>query len=86
MADAPKTGGGISEWGTFEIVLIVLLAIGLLSRLSGNPITPIDTTPTKTAVSAPATDDTAARCGLVIARPHSLETVTGFVTLSGTSG
>lgn len=82
MADAPKSGGGISEWGTFEIVLVVLLAIGLLSRLGGGPVTPGNTTPT--AVKAP--DTSKANCGLVIARPHSLERVDSFVTLLGTVG
>ncbi len=84
MADAPSGGG--SGWGAFEIALLVLLVIGLLSRLNGDPIAVDTSTPAKTQTIESVQDDTTARCGLLVSRPHSLESVNGFVALMGTVG
>lgn len=81
MADAPSGG---SSWGAFEIILVLILAIGFLTQLQNGFKSPAAQTPIKdTTTSTPAQ----LPCGLSINRPHSLEKVTTFVTLIGqTSG
>lgn len=80
MADAPSGGG--SSWGPFEIVLVLLLAIGLLSNIGNKNKTPTVTTETENTVLAPI-DDSVNRCGLSITSPLSLEKVYNNVRLSG---
>lgn len=80
MADA--AGGGGSTWEALEIIIVILLAIGLLSQLSGKPIASLggsSATVTQSDTTTPAQPS----CGLVVSRPHSLESVQGFVTLIG---
>ena len=76
MADAPSGG---SSWGTFEIILVAVLAIGFMTQLQNGFKDSNTPTPTKQTVSTPAQSP----CGLSVARPHSLEKVTTFVTLIG---
>lgn len=85
---AEEKGGGGSQWGTFEIILVLLLGIGFLSYLAGDPInhqidqnTSTNSTP-KTSVADIElyNQDT---CGLKLFRPQFLEKATTFVTLSG---
>lgn len=80
MADAG--GGGGNTWGTFEIIIVILLAIGLLSQLMGKPISsPGDSSSTVT--QSDTVDTAQPACGLAVSRPHSLESIYGFVTLIG---
>jgi hypothetical protein len=81
MAD-DKGGGGGSSWGALEIGLVLVLVIGFLTQLQNGfkPSGTIEPAKKQEVVSAPLNQDT---CGLTINRPHSLEKVTTFVTLSG---
>jgi hypothetical protein len=80
MADAPSGGG--SKWEPFEIILLILLAIGLLSRLQTKPAPTASTPKSATVSKAPTTPHEV--CGLTTTRPHALEKVSSFVTLAGT--
>ncbi|MES2224485.1 MAG: hypothetical protein V4478_00695 [Patescibacteria group bacterium] len=85
MADAPASGGG-SGWGALEVILALVLAIGLISTLTGNPITPIFG-PSKTgssAKSAAATKGTAYGCTVVVSEPSPKEKIGSEVKVSGT--
>jgi hypothetical protein len=83
MADAPKTGGG--GWTALEIIVVLILAIGLLDRISGKPITPLfDSSSTKPASQKPALDYTNPYCGLSISSPKSNALVTTSIALVGT--
>lgn len=82
MADAPSGGG---TWEPFEIIIVVILLIGLLSRLDTSSDTkkaPTTTKP-KAEVVSKAPDPNA--CGLTLSRPHSLEKPTTVVTLIGST-
>jgi hypothetical protein len=79
MADAPSGGG--SSWGPFEVLLILLLAIGLLSNISGKSNTLSTTNPKNENIHT--VDTSANRCGLSVTAPLSLERVYGSVRLSG---
>jgi hypothetical protein len=82
MADAPSSGG--SHWGPFEILLVVLLSIGLLSALTnkgkGTPVFDLgegkDTTTTREDTSTNS-------CGLAIVTPLSLARISTEIHLSG---
>ncbi len=80
MADAPSGG---SSWGTFEVILGILLAIGLLSNITGKPITPITETSKKEKTELKPTDDSQNRCGLSITKPLSMENISDSFVLSG---
>lgn len=80
MADAG--GGGGFNWEPLEIIIIILLVIGLLSQLTGKPIKPI-TDSSSSTISNSSVSPAEPSCGLVTSRPHSLELVSGFVTLIG---
>ncbi len=82
MAD--EKGGGGSGWGTFEIVLGILLLIGLLERFSGSSHGLFQNNQKDAPAVLPA--DTTAPCGLSIARPEAEEKITGAITLAGTAG
>lgn len=83
MADAPASGGGGSSWGPFEIILVLLLVIAIMSHLSkGSTTAPAPTAPKKATVLAPI-DDSANRCGLSITAPLSSQKVYGNVRLTG---
>jgi|GEM_PF-2095955 len=77
MADAPSTGG--SSWGALEIILVAVLAIGFITQLQNG----FKGTPSTPKTPDIVTDSNEAPCGLVLARPHSLEKVTSFITLVG---
>lgn len=81
MADAPSTGGG--GWGSFEIFLIAILALGLLSSLTGKKITPLISTTDTTEESIETRSTTDTMCGLSIIAPLSLESVNTSVHLAG---
>ncbi len=81
MADA---GGGGSNWEPFEIIIVVILVIGLISQFTGKPLTS-PATPATEVSQNDTTNPSQSDCGLIIARPHSLESVSGFVTLVGTT-
>ncbi|MCC7436596.1 hypothetical protein IT402_01830 [Candidatus Nomurabacteria bacterium] len=80
MADAPSGGG----WGTFEIILGLLLAIALLSNIGnkGKIYKPLEVsdTPKETISNL---DDSSNRCGLSVVAPLSLQKVSGGVRLAG---
>lgn len=82
MAD--EKGGGKS-WEPFEVVLVILLAIGLLTKLqtSSTPSSK-SSTHSSTAKKESVTKPTTSACGIQVTRPHPLEQVTTFVTLVGT--
>ena len=82
MADAP-TGGGGSNWGTFEVIIGLLLAIGLFSNITGKPVTPITETENIKKETVVTLDDSSKRCGLSVTSPISLEKIYGSVHLSG---
>ncbi len=80
MADAPAPSSG-SGWGALEVILALVLAIGLISTLTGNPIPslagPSAKTPiTKTAVAKPT-------CGIIVSSPAHQEKIGTEVLLSG---
>jgi hypothetical protein len=80
MADAPapSSGGG---WGALEVILALVLAIGLISTITGNPV------PSLTGKSKiPATKTvTVAQpsCGIVVSSPKAQEKIGTEVLLSG---
>lgn len=78
MADAPSGG---SNWGTFEVILGLILAVGLLSNISGKPITPV--TENKKTEEVSKVSDSEKTCGLSITSPLSLQKVSGSFRLSG---
>lgn len=83
MAD--DKGGG-SSWGALEIAIIILLAIGLLNRLTNRtPSTISDTVVPRpeTKQGIPLKELTATRCGLVLATPQQNQKVSTFVVISG---
>lgn len=78
MADAPSGG----SWGTFEIILGLVLVIALLSHLSkNNQIPTIAPANTNSSIAAP--DTSTARCGLSITTPLSKQKVADSIHLSG---
>jgi hypothetical protein len=79
MADAPASGGGISG---AEIAVIIVLAIGALATLSGNPLS--TATSPSSSNGSPTTASTSAHCGIILTRPSSNETTAVYVTLVGT--
>ncbi len=80
MADAPSGGG--TNWGPFEVVLVLLLVIAILSNLGTSKKTPEVVTPVKKTVIAPL-DDSSNRCGLSIKAPLSAQKVNTSVRLIG---
>lgn len=81
MAD-DKGGGGGSSWGAFEIILVIVLAVGFLTQFQNGFKSP-SATPTTPKKETVAKIETKEPCGLTVARPHSLEKITSFVTLAG---
>ncbi len=82
MADAPKDGGGGSSWGPFEVVLVLILVIGILSNIGNKgKVVPVETEPKK--VTLAPIDDSANRCGLSVTTPMSLQKTYGSVRLAG---
>lgn len=81
---AEDKGGGGSSWGTFEILLGILLLIGLLARLQGDPIgsSPSQQTTSSTETYA-INDPRNPSCGLTLYSPHSLEKIDTSIALSG---
>lgn len=82
MADAPSGG---SSWGPFEIILGLLLAIGLLSNISGKPITPVTETKEKKSTEQVSNinNSPSKTCGLSVTEPISMQNVSTSVRLSG---
>ncbi|MBP6857639.1 MAG: hypothetical protein KBC11_00360 [Candidatus Pacebacteria bacterium] len=80
MADAPSGGSG---WGTFEIILGLLLAIALLSNIGnkGEVYKPLEVK--DTLKQKVVEDDTSNRCGLSVTAPLSLQKVSNSIRLSG---
>lgn len=79
MADA----AGGSNWGPFEVIIVLVLAIGLLSNITGKTISPVVVTTKDKKEVAPKINDSANRCGLSITSPLSQEKVSYNVRLSG---
>lgn len=84
MADAPSGGG--SGWGTFEIILGLLLAIALLSNIGnkGKVYKPLDTNNSKKETVSEI-DTSTNSCGLSITSPLSLQKVSANIRLSGST-
>ncbi len=82
MAD--DKGGSSKTWEPFEVVLVLLLAIGLLSKIqtktTGQTTTSSEKTKTTVVNKTPDTS-----CGLTILHPHSLEKIHTEVPLSGST-
>ncbi len=92
MADAKSTGGGGSDWGMLEILLVVILLIGLMNRLSittktdsANTQKPVTTQATRAADTEKLINERNS-CGLTLISPRSNEKVREFVTVIGTAG
>lgn len=81
MADAPSGGG----WGTFEIILGLLLAIALLSNIGnkGKIYKPLEVSDTPKEETISNLDDSSNRCGLSIVAPLSLQKVSNSIRLAG---
>lgn len=82
MADAPKSGGG--GWTALEIIVVLILAIGLLDRLTGRTEPPVDTgnnTATKTTITTQNYDDP--YCGLTVTSPKPKASITNSLSLIG---
>ncbi|HTH93236.1 MAG TPA: hypothetical protein VL576_02030 [Candidatus Paceibacterota bacterium] len=77
MADAPSGG---SKLAGVEILLLVILGLGALAVLSGNPITPVQQS---TRRSTTTQQNTAPKCAITLSRPKSKERINGVVTLVG---
>jgi len=77
MADAPKTEGG-SGWGAFEIGIVVLIIVALLSR--GDNRTSETTQPENTN---PAVEDNRYSLGIQITSPNRNTLVGSTFTLRG---
>ncbi len=98
MADAAPSGGG--GWTAIEIIIVLILAIAVLSRIRG--VSPsiinepkVPTTASKRndpylspyvspATEAPTTTLDPRGCGITVLRPKPLEKVSGFVRVTGT--
>lgn len=85
MAEDKGSSKG-SGWGPFEVAIIILLLLGLLSQLeSPKKISTQEEKPIKknitTSVSAPVTP--LGTCGLKITSPHALEKINNKILLSG---
>lgn len=81
MADAPAAGGG-NGWGALEIILAIVLAIGLITTLTGNPINPV--TGSSSTKKTATTKSSSSSCGLVITNPTSKQKVGTIITVNGT--
>lgn len=84
MADAPSGGG--SSWGPIEIIAILLLGIGFMSTLTGNPIASpggTSTTPPQTIPKPPVQNPNDPKCGLSLSHPTNLESVFASVPIIG---
>jgi hypothetical protein len=92
MADAPSGGG--SGWGALEVILAIILAIGLLATITGNPVPDIfgpssssSTTTTATKASShsskPTTTVTGSACGVAISNPVQGQLVGSDVIFNG---
>ncbi len=78
MADAPAGGGGgISG---VEIILLVVLALGALSVLTGKPLSAPSAAPAATTSTAPAPT---AVCAITLTSPTKLQKIFQYVTING---
>jgi hypothetical protein len=84
MADAPASGGG-SGWGALEVILALVLAIGVISTLTGNPITPIfGTTPeAKKTTTVTPSSSVLDGCTAVVTAPANNGQIDTVVSISG---
>lgn len=80
MADAAPSGGG-SSWGPFEIVLVLVLALGVLNAISGKNTSPVITPDSSKELVGLSEKDK--RCGLSVTSPVSLEKVSNSIALAG---
>ncbi|GEM_PF-2071806 len=85
MADTPVSGGG-GGWAAAEVILAIILAIGLISTLTGNPIQPIfnqkgnSTTISKTIV---VKSYTLSGCTVALTSPVAKQTIVSSVDVGG---
>jgi hypothetical protein len=82
MADAPKPSGG--GWTALEIIVVLILAIGLLDRISGRSAVPIAGTDDSSAAATSKLDYSDPKCGLTVVTPKAKTVVTNSVNLIGT--
>ncbi|HWC57587.1 MAG TPA: hypothetical protein VG621_01380 [Candidatus Paceibacterota bacterium] len=87
MAD-DKGGGGV-KWEPFEVILVILLLVGLLTKLQSSfKKTPSPTTTashTTATTSSQKTSAASATCGLTITHPLPSEKVYATLALSGST-
>lgn len=62
-----------------ELLLLVILGLGALAMLSGNPLTPV-----QPAAPAPVAKTPAVQCGIVLTRPKTNERIVTTATVVGT--
>ncbi len=84
MADAPSGGGG--GWGALEIILALVLAIGLITTLTGGSIQPLfgtDTTAKKATITGNNATTTSVGCGIVVSSPKVKQKIATEVAVAG---
>ncbi len=79
---AEDKGSGGSSWGTFEVVLVILLVAGVLGRLQGKPFGAIDN-PKEESVTQNFSENQKNNCGLNIINPKSFEKITSSFIIEG---
>jgi hypothetical protein len=81
MADAPKSGG--SGWTALEIIVVLVLAIGLLDRLTGRETTPILGPGTTQPAADSKLDYSDPYCGLTLITPKRNASIAQSISLAG---
>jgi hypothetical protein len=82
MADAPAAGGG-GGWGALEVILALVLAVGLITTLTGGKITPLfgPATTSNTATSTSGTKTSG--CTIIVDSPKTKAKIDTSVSVSG---
>lgn len=88
MADAKPaaapSGGG---WGALEIGVVIILAIGLISSITGTKSTPTDQSGAEITETSNTLQDANASCGLTVQSPKPSSKIGASIEITGsTSG
>lgn len=92
MADEKGGGGGGSGWGAFEIIIVLLFAVAVISRLEGDPIKPLAVVkdkPSSTVSSSSGSPVVSGQtidvnCGITVTSPYPLQGMGDAITVKGT--